>query len=195
MTSGRSDQRPASPRIFLAVSAKRRVAGDTFEQEGLRVLESGEEGGAEQAGGESDHRGVEQRPAQDPEIERGRHGTKCGGERRRTTGELACATLLDRLLRRFGGARAHRPHKERIMRRLRVLRGAEPLRQRLARDAEVLRGERAVAVADVEHAPDVRQLDRVQRRDRDLAVGASAPGAGAPAARSDAAATSSGGRC
>ena len=76
-----------------------------------------------------------------------------------------------------------------------VFRGSEAFRQRLPGDAEVLRGERAVAVADLEHAPDVGELDLLERRDRSRwPPGPLRRPTAERAARSAPRATSSGGR-
>ena len=178
MTSGCRTSAAGLAHDLFAMCAERRVAGDAFEQERLRVLEAGEEAGAEEPGGESDHRGVQQSSSQDPEIE-GRGDRPPAPPRAATTRpeRLFARRSSSAWLRRLRGARAHRPH-ERDMRRLRVFGGSEPLRQGLPGDSEMLCRERAVAVTDLEHAPDVGELDRVQRRDRGLAVVRCAPDSG-----------------
>ena len=64
---------PALAEDLLAVGAQRRVAGEPLEQKRLRVLEAGEERGADEARREPNHRRVEQRPPQDAQVERWRN--------------------------------------------------------------------------------------------------------------------------
>ena len=109
MTSGRSTSGAGLADDLFAVRAKRGVAGDAFEQERLRVLEAGEEGGAEQPGDESDHRGVQQGSSQDAEIERGRRDRAQRGRERRRHGRSACVARRSshRMLSAGAGGRAH----------------------------------------------------------------------------------------
>ena len=88
MTSGRITSAPGLADYLFAMRAKRNIAGHAFQQVRLRVLEAGEERGAEKPGHEPDHGGVQQGPSQDAEIERRSDRTQRGRERRGPAGAL-----------------------------------------------------------------------------------------------------------
>ena len=121
---------PASPRIFSPCARSGRVAGDAFEQEASACTRaprrSRRRAGRRRTRPARCASNVRPRIAQ---IERGRHGTERGRERRRTTGALACATLARMgLLGRLGGPRSSPPQREdhAAAMRLRRSRAASP---------------------------------------------------------------------
>jgi hypothetical protein len=66
---------------LLAVGPQGRVAGEPLEQKRLGVLEASEESGADESRRETNHRCVEQRPAQDAQVKLRRNAPERGADR------------------------------------------------------------------------------------------------------------------